>query len=124
MKQSTITIVETGGHNDFGSDEIPIIEPGQDGERCEVCGEIIPAGSLTNRRIGSRREDLISVLACGECRIEMEKIARSESGCPNCGDPMDHWPPDHYLRFTGHRNFGRTPQLEICEECFEGYEEL
>jgi len=121
--QGKITLVEKGGRNDFGKNEIHLGEPAWNEKRCKVCGDIVPAEKVSNTTISSRRNDEVWVFACRECRIKMEKFAQDEP-CPNCGDPIDQWAPDKHICFTGHNDFTRTPKLAICEPCFVGYEEI
>ena len=127
--QGKITAIETGGRNDFGKNEILITPIGyaeSQVKRCKVCGEAVTPDKVSNTTISSRRNNQIWVFACRECRIEMEKLAHNlaDGECPNCSDSIEPWAPDRYICFTEHNDFGRTPQIEICEVCYKRYEGL
>lgn len=126
--QGKITAIETGGRNDFGTNDAIILDPlgVAEPERCQVCGEVAPPEKVSSTTISSRSRSKTWVFACRECRIAMEKLAHNLAGgeCPNCDGSIDPYAPNRYICFTGHEDFSRTPQIEICEPCFGGYEEL
>lgn len=120
--------IETGGRNDFGTNELIQTPPIGGGENCKVCGEIVPDEKVQDIRVGSNKDEVTVVFACKECRLKMEKLDHDSKwlDCPNCHGHSEYYPDGHfhYLRFTGHEEFSKTPTIKICKDCFNRYEAL